>query len=116
MRIEQLRSYLCAGQRARECAPYGLQTWVYKIDDDVFALLSHMDQPPHLTLRCEPDRASLLRSMYDAIQPSTFMNRRHWNTITLDGRLDDETIKALIDESCALVDQRDRSSFHPNAS
>jgi predicted DNA-binding protein (MmcQ/YjbR family) len=116
MLIEELRSYLSAGQRVNECAPYGHQTWVYKVDNDVFALLSHMDQPPHLTLKCDPDRALFLRSMYDSIQPSMFMNRRHWNTITLDDRLDDDTIQALIDESYALVDQRDCSSFHFNDS
>ena len=112
MLIEELRSYLRAGQRVSECAPYGRQTWVYKIDNKIFALLSHMDQPPHLTLKCDPDRALFLRSMYDTIQPSTFMNRRHWNTIALDDRLDDGTIQSLIDESYELVDQRDCSPFH----
>ncbi len=116
MQIEALRSYLCSGRRAQECAPYGRRTRVYKIEDDVFALLSHMDQPPHLTLICDPARASILRSMYDAIRPSTFMNRRHWNTITLDGRLDDETLKALIDESYALVDRGNCASFHSGVS
>jgi len=105
MLIEELRSYLCAGQRVSECAPYGHQTWVYKVDDRVFALLSHMDRPPHLTIKCDPDRALILRSMYETIQPSMFMNRRHWNTIALDGRLDDETIQVLIDEAYMLVDE-----------
>ena len=116
MLIEELRSYLRTGQRVSECAPYGRQTWVYKIDDKIFALLSHMDQPPHLTLKCDPDHALILRSMYDAIQPSNFMNRRHWNTIALDDRLDDDTIRTLIDESNALVNQRDCSSLHFNSS
>ena len=57
----------------------------------------------HLTLKCDPDRALLLRDMYDAVQPSTFMNRRHWNTIALDGSLDDDTICTMIDEAYAVV-------------
>lgn len=111
MQIEKLRSYLCSGHRVCECAPYGRQTWVYKLDGEVFALLSHMDQPPHLTLKCDPDRAQILRGIYPAVKPSTFMNRRHWNTIALDGGLDDETIKSLIDDAYALVSQGECPEF-----
>lgn len=105
MLLKDLRAYLCSGHRVCECTPYGRQTWVYKLDEDIFALLSHMDRPPHLTLKCDPNRALILRSIYQAIQPSTFMNRRHWNTIAIDGRLDDGMIELLINEAYALVDQ-----------
>lgn len=116
MLIEELRSYLASGHRVSECAPYGRQTWVYEVDGEVFALLSHMDRPPHLTLKCDPENALILRSMYEAVQPSTFMNRRHWNTISIDGRLDDETIRAMIDEAHALVEQSDCLTLFPDGS
>jgi len=49
------------------------------------------------------DHARVLRDLYPAVQPGYYMNKRHWNTITLDGSLSDEELRQLSDESYALV-------------
>ena len=103
MDLDALQEYLRSKPETSECLPYGAQTLVYKLGDEVFALLSWQDSPVHLTLRCDPDRALRLRDMYDAVRPSTFMNRRNWNTISLDGSLDEATIFSMIDNAFELV-------------
>lgn len=114
MKLDVLRAYLCSKQSVIECTPYGRQTLVYKVNGEVCALIGWLDNPVHLTLKCDPDRALLLRDMYDAVQPSTFMNRRHWNTIALDGALDDATIQAMVDEALQLVMAEARAATIPH--
>lgn len=103
MVLDFLRNYLRTKDGVIECTPYGRQTLVYKAGAEIFALIGWLDRPMHLTVKCDPDRAILLRDMYDAVQPSTFMNRRHWNTIALDDSLDEETICTMIDDAYAAV-------------
>ncbi len=69
----------------------------------MFALTSWEENPLQLTLKCDPDDAQILRSMYTAVKPGYHMNKEHWNTITLDDSIPDEILERLIRESYQLV-------------
>jgi predicted DNA-binding protein (MmcQ/YjbR family) len=69
----------------------------------MFALISEDSDPLWLNLKCDPDDALALREQYEAIQPGYHMNKKHWNTITIDGSLPDALVFELIDHSYDLV-------------
>ena len=103
MDLTQLRNYLLDKAGSRESAPFDPDTLVYHVGDQIFALISHQANPLHLTLRCEPARAELLRAMYPAIEPGAYMNRRNWNSLTLDGTIAVEAVRRMIDASYRLA-------------
>ena len=69
----------------------------------MFALIAVQDTPLRINLKCDPELALHLRASFDAVQPGYHMNKKHWNTITLDGSLPDEEILTMIDDSYDLV-------------
>ena len=103
MDVESIFEYLLAKPGASEGTPFGPQAIVFKIADKVFALIGVDAVPARLTLKCDPDRALDLRELHDAIQPGYHMNKRHWNTITLDGSLPGDELRELIEHSYDLV-------------
>jgi predicted DNA-binding protein (MmcQ/YjbR family) len=56
-----------------------------------------------VNLKCDPDKAEVLRELFPAIIPGYHMNKRHWNTVILDGSISDEEIFSMIDDSYDLV-------------
>ena len=103
MDFETLRSYLLARPGASEDFPFDEKTLVLKVGGKLFALLGINQQPIRLNLKCDPLQAELLRERYAAILPGYHMNKRHWNTLVLDGSIPDAEIRAMIDASYALV-------------
>jgi predicted DNA-binding protein (MmcQ/YjbR family) len=69
----------------------------------MFALVGLNDDPLRLNLKCDPAKAEILREIYPAILPGYHMNKRHWNTIILDGSIAAAEILSMIDDSYALV-------------
>lgn len=103
MEFEVLRSYLLSMPKAVEDFPFDTTTLVLKICGKMFAALGINDQPIRINLKCDPVKAELLREKYAAVTPGYHMNKKHWNTVLLDGSIPEEEIKAMIDESYALV-------------
>ena len=94
----------CADRRgAVETYPFGPDTAVYKVGGKMFALIPHSAEPPRLSLKCGPDWAEVLRNAYAAVVPGYHLNKKHWNTITLDGAVPDEEVEELIEHSYSLV-------------
>lgn len=89
--------------QVEETTPFGPEVLVYKVAGKMFALTTPEDYPATANLKCDPDRAVELRDSYEEIQPGYHMNKRHWNTVTLEGRVPDKLIKELIDHSYCLV-------------
>jgi predicted DNA-binding protein (MmcQ/YjbR family) len=71
--------------------------------DKMFALVAWQERPLRITLKDDPDLALTLRRQYQAVQPGYHMNKKHWNTVTLDGTLSDDIILTMIDDSYKLV-------------
>ncbi len=103
MTFDMLRSYLLSKPAAREDFPFDTTTLVAKVSDKMFALVGINDEPLRINLKCDPLKAELLREQYPAVRPGYHMNKRHWNTVVLDGSIADDEIRTMIDESYALV-------------
>jgi predicted DNA-binding protein (MmcQ/YjbR family) len=56
-----------------------------------------------INLKCDPEKAVQLREQYEAVQPGYHMNKKHWNTVIMDGSISDKLVKELIDHSYELV-------------
>ena len=92
-----------AQRGAAETYPFGPDTAVYKVGGKMFALLPHSADPPRLSLKCDPEWSNLLRNAYDSVQPGYHLNKKHWNTIVLDGSVSDDELSELIEHSHQLV-------------
>jgi predicted DNA-binding protein (MmcQ/YjbR family) len=103
MDLPDVVAHCLAQPGADESAPFGPEVAVYKVGGKLFALAIPDDFPPRLNLKCDPDRALELRDEFPAILPGYHMNKKHWNTLILDGSLPDALIMELIDHSYALV-------------
>jgi predicted DNA-binding protein (MmcQ/YjbR family) len=76
---------------------------VFKVSGKVFALAPLADRPLRISLKCEPGLAEQLRSTYAAIRPGYHLNKRHWNTVAVDGSLPDRLVLDMIEDSYDLV-------------
>ncbi len=103
MDLETLRTYMLGKSGAYEDFPFGPDPLVLKVAGKIFALLSLDTQPLQLSLKCDPVHAQFLRDQYPAVRPGYHLDKRHWNTLTLDGSLSETEVQALIDESYQLV-------------
>jgi len=103
MKFELLRKYLLEKKGAVEDTPFGPEALVFKVMSKMFALVAWDESPLRITLKCDPDLALILRAQYQSVQPGYYMNKKHWNTITLDGSISDNQILEMIDNSYELV-------------
>lgn len=83
--------------------PFGDEVTVFKVAGRMFALVLFGPPPGSISLKCDPDLAVGLRARYAAITPGYHLNKRHWNTVALDGSVPDEELLELIDHSYELV-------------
>ncbi|HEX2922039.1 MAG TPA: MmcQ/YjbR family DNA-binding protein [Bacteroidales bacterium] len=102
MNIEILREYCISREDVEECFPFGDDTLVFKTGGKIFAL-ANLDGEPSVNLKCDPRYAVELRESYTCVQPGYHMNKKHWNTIILDGSVKDQLIFEWIDHSYNLV-------------
>lgn len=103
MDYEQLHNYLNSKPGAVVDFPFDQVTLVFKVGGKMFALITLNEQPLRMNLKCDPDKAQALRDCFTSILPGFHMNKRHWNTLVLDGSLAEELVLSLIDDSYALV-------------
>jgi predicted DNA-binding protein (MmcQ/YjbR family) len=83
--------------------PFGPEAAVYKVGSKMFALGSWQEKVPWLNLKCDPEDADMLRSMFGSIKPAYHMNKRHWNSVYLDGTVPEGILYQMIDDSYDLV-------------
>lgn len=102
MNIEELREYCLRKKSTTENFPFDETTLVFKVKNKMFAL-TDVDGQLFVNLKCDPVKAVQLRERYDAVLPGYHMNKKLWNTVMIDERLDDNLIKEWIDDSYKLV-------------
>ncbi|MEN8122354.1 MAG: MmcQ/YjbR family DNA-binding protein [Bacteroidota bacterium] len=102
MDIEKFRTYCLAKKGVTESFPFDNTTLVMKVLDKMFAL-GNLDGDLNINLKCHPDKAIELREQYPAVKPGYHMNKKHWNTIVVDGSIATGTIQQWIDDSYNLV-------------
>jgi predicted DNA-binding protein (MmcQ/YjbR family) len=100
---QALVDYCLSKPAASSGYPFGEGTLVFKVVGKMFALIPEDDGPLRMNLKCDPDDALALREQYEAIKPGYHMNKKHWNTVTLDGSLPNALVFELIDHSYDLV-------------
>jgi predicted DNA-binding protein (MmcQ/YjbR family) len=103
MDIERLRDYCLAKKAVEESFPFDQYTLVFKVGGKMFALLSLNNFPLRINLKCDPERAIELREAFDAIIPGYHSNKKHWNTLVIDGSIQPDLLHELIDHSYVLV-------------
>ncbi|MFK5958310.1 MAG: MmcQ/YjbR family DNA-binding protein [Lutibacter sp.] len=103
MNIEEFRDYCLSKKYVTECFPFDEVTLVFKVANKMFALSGLEHQPATVNLKCDPERAIKLREKYSAIIEGFHMNKKLWNTITIEGDLPQKLLIELIDHSYELV-------------
>jgi predicted DNA-binding protein (MmcQ/YjbR family) len=103
VRPADLRRYCLSFQGSVETFPFNPETSVFKVGGKMFALSRLADRPLKVSLKCEPLLAEQLRGTHAAVIPGYHLNKRHWNTVIIDGSLPNRTIKDLIEDSYDLV-------------
>ena len=99
----ELRDHLLSYAGSEETFPFGPGTSVFKVAGKMFAL-SHLGaETLRVSLKCEPRLAEALRAAHPAVIPGYHLNKRHWNTVTIDGSLPEHAIKNMIEDSYDLV-------------
>ncbi|WP_021595226.1 MmcQ/YjbR family DNA-binding protein [Actinomadura welshii] len=88
---------------AAEDYPFGDEVAVFKVAGRMFALVPLGAEPGSVSLKCDPDLAADLRRRHSAVAPGYHLNKRHWNTVTLDGSVPGEEVLEMIDHSYDLV-------------
>jgi predicted DNA-binding protein (MmcQ/YjbR family) len=100
---QKYRKLFLAKPGALEAFPFGPQVAVYKARGKMFATLSPEEGVWYANLKCDPLWAQALRKQYPAVQPGYHMNKRHWNTVTLDGSLPESLVRKMVELSYVLV-------------
>jgi predicted DNA-binding protein (MmcQ/YjbR family) len=103
MDATELRACCLRHPGAGEEFPFGPGNSVFKVAGKIFALSPLERTPLRVSVKCEPELAVGLRASYAAIRPGYHLNKRHWNTITLDGSLPDQLVRDLVEDSYDLV-------------
>ncbi|MBS1578459.1 MAG: MmcQ/YjbR family DNA-binding protein [Bacteroidetes bacterium] len=106
MDIEQIRQYALNKNNVEETLPFGPDTLVFKTNGKIFLLLSLDEEPLRFNVKCNPDYAIELREKYTSVIPGYHMNKKHWNTIIINGELPTKLILSFIDDSYNLVNPK----------
>ncbi|KAA3606285.1 MAG: MmcQ/YjbR family DNA-binding protein [Calditrichaeota bacterium] len=103
MTLEKIKNYLLVQKSSTLEFPFGEEVMVFKVMNRMFALLSWQKSPLSLNLKCDPDEAIVLREVFEAVIPGYHQNKKHWNTIILDGSIPEKQIFEMVDNSYELV-------------
>jgi predicted DNA-binding protein (MmcQ/YjbR family) len=103
MDLEQIREYTLSKPDVEETFPFGPDTLVYKIKGKMFLLTGFDSIPLQFNVKCDPDLALELREQYASVIPGWHMNKKHWNTVIIDGSISNRELQKMIDHSYDLV-------------
>ena len=103
MNIETIREYAISKNGAEETRPFGPDTLVYKVGGKAFLLMGLDSAELQFNVKCDPDLALELRERYPCVIPGYHMNKKHWNTVIVDGSVPWQQLREWIDHSYELV-------------
>lgn len=102
MNIEDLRDFCLSFPSVEESFPFDESTIVFKVKGKVFCL-TNIDNFELVNVKCNPEKALELREQFDAVIPGYHMNKKHWNSLLMDGSLSVDFIKEGITHSYELI-------------
>ncbi len=100
---DAIREYCLSKKGATEGQPFGMEVLVFKAGSKMFATLYVRGGDLSMNLKCLPELAKGLRAKHQAIIPGYHMNKKHWNTVIIDGSIAENFLKSMIDDSYDLV-------------
>lgn len=100
---ELVREHCLSKRGVTEGFPFDESTLVFKVGDKMFCLMALERVPMSINVKCDPERAIELRAEFEAVSPGYHMNKKHWNTVTLESDADADNIREWIDDSYELV-------------
>ncbi|MFD2231246.1 MmcQ/YjbR family DNA-binding protein [Alkalimarinus sediminis] len=103
MDYEIAKLYLLSKPETEESEPFGEGIPVFKVKNKIFAILGMNNGVGQLNLKCDPEEALALRDIFTAVIPGYHMNKKHWNTVILDGTIPNGEIERMIDHSYTLI-------------
>jgi predicted DNA-binding protein (MmcQ/YjbR family) len=103
MDLAEFREYCLSKPDTGEGTPFGPDVLVFKVGGKMFALAALDEVPLAVNLKCDPDLALDLRDRYEQIRPGYHMNKKHWNTVEIEGGTPDLELRKMIDHSYDLV-------------
>jgi predicted DNA-binding protein (MmcQ/YjbR family) len=103
MDAAEFREYCLTKAGATEGTPFGPDVLVFKVGGKMFALAVLDEVPTTVNLKCDPDLALDLRDRYEQVRPGYHMNKKHWNTIEIEGGIPAVELRRMIDHSYELV-------------
>jgi predicted DNA-binding protein (MmcQ/YjbR family) len=110
MNIETLREYCLSKPGAEETLPFGPETLVYKVEGKAFLLTGLDSEDLRFNVKCNPEKALELREEYSCVLPGWHMNKKHWNTILVDGSVPWKQLREWIDDSYNLVKPKQKKA------
>ena len=103
MDLAEFRDYCLIKPGASEETPFGPDVLVFKVGGKMFALAALDAVPTTVNLKCHPDLALDLRDRYEQVKPGYHMNKKHWNTVEIEGGIPAGELRKMIDHSYQLV-------------
>jgi len=103
MDYQSLVDFLMSKRGVTKDMPFDFETLCFRVRQKIFALMAWQDDPIVISLKCDPAEAIILRQTYPGITPGYHMNKKHWNTIIIDGSVSIRKIFDWIDDSYNLV-------------
>jgi predicted DNA-binding protein (MmcQ/YjbR family) len=103
MNPAELREHCLSFNGAEETFPFGAETSVFKVAGKMFALSQLGAESLRVSLKCEPELAEALRIAHAAVLPGYHLDKRHWNTVLVDGTLPDDAVRDMVEDSYDLV-------------
>lgn len=102
MNVESIREFCLLKNYVTESFPFGEDTLVFKVADKIFLLIG-LNNPDSFNVKCDPEKAIQLREEFTEVIPGYHMNKKHWNTVYIDGSLNDKQLQEMITDSYNLV-------------
>lgn len=103
LNVDQICEFCLNKKGVTEEFPFDEETLVFKVIGKMFLLLSLDSIPLQINVKCDPEVAVELRERYESVVPGYHMNKKHWNTVIIDGSVPDKIIFEWIDDSYSLV-------------
>jgi predicted DNA-binding protein (MmcQ/YjbR family) len=100
---KELRDHCLSFAGSQETFPFGSETSVFKVAGRMFALSQLAADSLKVSVKCDPGLAEQLRAAHAAVLPGYHLNKRHWNTVLIDGSLPDDAVRDMIEDSYDLV-------------
>lgn len=114
MDLAEFREYCLSKPSATEETPFGPDVLVFKVGGKMFALAALDQVPPTVNLKCDPDLALDLRDRYEQVRPGYHMNKKHWNSVAIEGGIPNIELRKMIDHSYELILKSLRKAARPN--